>query len=480
MPVGESDAAGLMYPNGVDGLTGDHLSPPLDPAEIARWIRDNPEDRELQDWLGELARTTATPSFGLPFNVTDPASLAQVGWAVVFASDEAPEVKDALAPLVAHRRRQAGHDARVKVLEFAPNETWLGWLARHDTGPGNVDPEKVPYYVLLIGSPSRIPFGFQYLLDVEYGVGRLDFDDADGYRRYVAALIEYEEGRSAPRSKTAALFGTRHPFERATQLSADGLVTPLARGFQPGGRFADDVGGYRVESVVGPPATKERLSEILAGTTDLGGPGLLFAATHGLGGWPIGHPRQTACHGALLCQDWPGGAVAPSHYVSGADVTADGRVHGMVAFLFACYGAGTPRWNAYPRSLGGPPAEIAAAPFVAALPKALLSHPEGGALAVIGHIERAWSFSFLSAGQARLLPFQNAVGRILAGQPVGLAMKDFNERYAALSTNLSKVLAPAGFTRVVEDAVLVRTWMERNDAQNYVVIGDPAVRLRAA
>jgi hypothetical protein len=57
-------------------------------------------------------------------------------------------------------------------------------------------------------------------------------------------------------------------------------------------------------------------------------------------------------------------------------------------------------------------------------------------------------------------------------------MKDFNERYAALSTNLSDIQEKIGFGMKVNDSVLASTWIERNDAEGYVVIGDPAVRLR--
>jgi hypothetical protein len=30
----------------------------------------------------------------------------------------------------------------------------------------------------------------------------------------------------------------------------------------------------------------------------------------------------------------------------------------------------------------------------------------------------------------------------------------------------------------LEDRALVNAWIERNDAQNYVLLGDPAVRVR--
>jgi hypothetical protein len=201
-----------------------------------------------------------------------------------------------------------------------------------------------------------------------------------------------------------------------------------------------------------------------------------------LGGWPPGHADQRARHGALLCQDWPGiGQIGASQYFAASDVPADARVHGLVAFLFACFGAGTPQTDAFVHVPGEPPPELAPEPFVSALPKRLLCHSEGSALAVIGHIDRAWGYSFLSGGEAQLLPFQNALGRILLGQPVGYAMKDFNEKYAALSASLSNLLETIGFgDRSLPDSDLARVWTERNDAQNYVVLGDPAAALKPA
>jgi hypothetical protein len=130
---------------------------------------------------------------------------------------------------------------------------------------------------------------------------------------------------------------------------------------------------------------------------------------------------------------------------------------------------------------GEPPPAIADKPFIAALPKALLSHAGGGALAVIGHVERAWGWSIGKAiTGAQLLPFENTLDTLAAGEPVGYAVKDFNERYAALSTELTGLLEQVGFGATISDVRLARAWAERNDAEGYMVLGDPAVALRVA
>ena len=88
------------------------------------------------------------------------------------------------------------------------------------TSAGNLDPAIVPYYLLLIGPPNLIPFEFQYLLGIEYAVGRLAFDKAEEYERYARSTIAYENAKSVPNAKEINYWGTRHLGDGATNLSA--------------------------------------------------------------------------------------------------------------------------------------------------------------------------------------------------------------------------------------------------------------------
>ena len=81
------------------------------------------------------------------------------------------------------------------------------WYARHGLSPGAIDPEIVPYYLLLIGPPDLIPFEFQYLLGVDYAIGRLSFDAPEDYERYARSTVAYESARSVPNGKEISLLG---------------------------------------------------------------------------------------------------------------------------------------------------------------------------------------------------------------------------------------------------------------------------------
>ncbi|TFG70208.1 MAG: hypothetical protein E4H27_06260 [Anaerolineales bacterium] len=132
---------------------------------------------------------------------------------------------------------------------------------------------------------------------------------------------------------------------------------------------------------------------------------------------------------------------------------------------------------------------IAKKPFIAALPQRMLRLQERGALAVVGHVERVWGASFLAAGQnppdgtptgngKQTAVFENAIDQLLRGHPIGSALDCFNMRYAALSTELTNLYHEIGNNPTTRQAYeLAELWTANNDAQGYIILGDPAVRL---
>src|SRR5205823_3940274 len=129
-------------------------------------------------------------------------------------------------------------------------------------------------------------------------------------------------------------------------------------------------------------------------------------------------------------------------YLSADDITDDAHVHGLIAFHFACNSAGTPGMSDYPQlgaagvhpsgPLGTSPSlRIAPRSFVARLPQRLLGHPNGGALAVIGHVERALGSSIPQRPDGAIVSpttFRGFLRRVMRGQRIGVALEPFNER----------------------------------------------------
>lgn len=488
-----------LFINGVDGSSGGYLLPSMTIREAAEAARgDTIDPRHFHDLQYKAAKLG--PMEMAPLKHLDPRELAEVGWGVIFAHGADPAIRDALGPLLDHRRAQASRLAAHHYKEFLgpqrepyspsayrPGETALDFLERHGSAPGPVDPDCMPFYLLIVGDPRSIPFGFQYQLDVQHAVGRIAFDTIEEYARYARSVVEAETN-PPPLPRRLAFFATENPDDPATNQSADLLVRPLAA------KVAGLAGGWQVRDIVGEGATKARLRDVLGGPET---PAFLFTASHGLG-FPSGHPRQMADQGALVCQDWAGpvrsrGPIPEAHYFAGRDLGDDARVHGLLAFHFACYGAGTPDVGDFPRSGQVAWPSLAPHPFVAGLPRRMLGHLRGGALAVIGHVDLAWPCSFVW-GRARperaphLQVFQDLIGQLLEGHPIGSALDSFNTRYAEISSGLNQAIeaarrrgpaSPNAPAQGPGELTLARLWTANNDARGYVILGDPAVRLNA-
>jgi hypothetical protein len=466
-----------LYFSGLQGETGAYAAPPGTPRDSMSLLGGEAPPREetdpLRSWLSRGAK-------GLLQG--DSRDLAQAGWGVLFTQKDdkkADAIREALSPLLIHRQKEMirrGKPHRYREYRgdrgYRAGDSKKAFLARNGVTAGEVNPDRMPYYLLIVGDPCDIPYEVQCLLDVERAVGRLCFDTIEEYDRYARRVVAVEEAQAA-RERRAVFFAPRHPGDAESGLCVEHLVTPVAR------HVRETCAGWNIGEILGDDATKERLARVLGGPET---PDFLFTAGHGMV-FGSGNPRQLPHQGALVCREWPGPSwkerVPPGFYFSADDV--ESAAGSLVAFFFACFSGGALPWRSYDLEKR---VATAPQPFVAGLPRALLGRSDAGALAVISHVDLAWVYSFHAPSQEepegepleRLDEFQQMVERILQGWPVGAAMEVFGRRYAALATDLCEELLAVQGGKVPDHETAFRLWLCQ-DARNYIILGDPAVRL---
>lgn len=472
-----------LFINGVnaDGTVGYEI--PIDSKIIARAARGDKLTKDELNTL-KLKKLGMQSHFGIAEGF-DAEKLDSAGWGVIFPAElqdnSRDAIKEALKPLLDHRRTRAGeiYQEYIGSMYGARNgESKAEFLKRYGRGPGPAKPWEddgkpgVPYYLLIVASPEAIPFYFQYQLDVQYAVGRIYFERLEDYYRYAKSVVEVET-RGSKRAKKAAFFGMANEGDRATQMSYKHLILPLSDTVKE--KYGSS--GWSVDVVNPDHATKATLSQYMGGDKT---PSLLFTASHGIK-FNLGDNRQLRQQGALITQDWPGPRarvpVTEKMYFSADDISSDADVFGMFAFIFACYSGGTPQTDNFWQQAFGEQKNIAPHAFLAQLPLRLLSHPRGGALGVFAHVERAWGSSILWDNSVQEIEsFNSLIQSLLNGKPAGFATEYFNERYAEISAMLLEEIQSTS-PEHQDDVKIAGMWTSNNDARNYALLGDPAVRL---
>ena len=463
-----------MYFNGIDGQTGDYAFPSIEVKELARCIRGEPRDRN-GFFLARLLKEFFDKIKLSPIEGVKPGDLQQTGWGVVFPENRMAELKGALKPLLDHRREQVG--SLYREMTVATNEACYDFLYRGGTTMLPIDPEKMPYYLLLVGGPEEIPYEFQFNLDLQHAVGRIYFDTLEEYTNYAHNVIRAESQTSLPKPPQAAFFGPRHDGDVPTDLSCRHLVEGLAAAM--GGAFG---GQLKTSTYARDWASKITLKRLLGGDLT---PQLLFTATH-CHLLAHDHPQQSYDHGALLCAEWPGPSqwrkrsVPPEFFFAGRDVAPDADLTGLIAFIFGCCSGGSPRYSHFPHEPGTPSKTLAQKPFVSRLPMRLLAAPKGCA-AVVAHVDSAylWSFTDWQEREQTQL-YRQCLLRLLKGLPLGWAVESFHHAYANRRLQYEEVRQkeidyPGSYKR--DDLRLAHLWFSVNDLRNFLILGDPAVSL---
>jgi len=416
------------------------------------------------------------PTFGFGETV-DPFDPREVGWVVVVATDD-PE-RDALIAAIGPLAARRGGPG-----SWGPIE----WVHTPEAGiPKAVaqlidSRDPVPRFVLLLGSPRRLPFELHSYLARYHLVGRLDFAviAADGSERqdlhalaaYVDKVVRLEDAGTRPTDLPIVMWAPSGGRRDPTFYSRRVMVEPLAARLVATKHVATKV-------LVGQDATKETLLQFVVDRC----PAVLFTASHGRAVPAVeGLELQAQRNGSLVDQQLAN--------LTADDVPGDDQpfVEGGLVYSFACFGYGTPSRSGYAHwsaEVGSYQAQFA---FVAALPKRYLAHPRGP-IAFIGHADYALLHAFTdpnrpggstSALSPQLAKYREALDLATLDQPYSAVLGPLAGRLAQIEGELVQVWDDAKRAGASPDSRigLVDTFLRRNDARSSLLLGDPAARPR--
>lgn len=476
-PVAAATSAERVLVTGLVRGTGQVMGS-LTIERVSEFVESEPRNADLERELRQSLESQSQASFSLESGI-DPKDLSQAGWGVIFASDSDPAIRQALAPLLEHRRAQASRLRPNRYRELAgttgyhSGESKRAFLANHGApSSGPVNPDELPYYLLLVGTPDQIPFRFQKQLGVQHAVGRLDLSTLDEYRAYAQSVLQAE---GVWRPQRAAFF---EPLLYAGTPAPD-TPPPL---LQPLAEWAGSQGRWEVQQLFGPVATRNNLSALLQGSAL---PTVMVLAGEGLS-LSESDPHQLAYQGALVCQEWSVSHVAPiplTTCFSADDILPSFNFTGTIWVQRASFSVGTDAEQTSEWSQLVPPSEGNVVPrmFTSRLAQRLLGCPGGAPLAVLGFVgPRSTTPHSADSAAADTAPYQTLLRRLARGEPLGSALEALRSRYAELSATLSYELQNIKYGKVADPARLADLWTTTNNAGNLMVLGDPAVRLSIA
>jgi hypothetical protein len=440
----------------------------------------------------------------------DVNDLAEQRWGIVApVGRQGDRLLATVAPLIRLREAEQGAPARIY---RAPAEMTAGLAVRFrdDVYRGEDVPEhERPRYLMLLGDLPDVSLDLQHALANGALVGRVAFSNAageadfDAYAAYAEKVVTFSKRPSPDEMPDAYFFAARDGSEATTTALAQLIRPSLAdaeawrsRGTFPVARVREIAGEGALTVHAAPDSGPQKgLDELLRAAAGER-PAVLLSVSHGLGaprgGWKS-ESQQRALQGAL--------ALGGKDVLNADELGQKRFLPGGMWFCVACFGAGTPAASIYHTWLsdlakaGAHEGRLDAvlkslpkqgeAPFVAALPQAALANPEGP-LAVIGHVDLAWTYAF-SGGkgltESRRTRILSAIKVLVNGSRAGVGldalMRFYRETTDALRASYQAEADARAWNRPdpTDPKERGHLWMLSNDLRGYVLLGDPAARL---
>ncbi|HRI68294.1 MAG TPA: peptidoglycan-binding domain-containing protein [Polyangium sp.] len=424
----------------------------------------------------------------------DPNSLPEQRWGIVAPEGATGDrLLELIAPLQKAREEQQGEPAIV--FRAPPNledDDVGAWWSKVYGNEGIEEADR-PRYLVMLGDADVLSWELQQRLASDTFIGRLCFPNEAGYESYVHKLLASENAK--PHAGSRALYYTVRDGTAATNIGHAGLMRPTIEQSRSGQKK----GVFPAREIIEIGDGDNLSADDFLAAVDKDDASMLFTVSHGCGaprgGWSTAE-EQRRLQGAM--------SFGAGQKITAEDLANRTFLPNGLWFFFACFGAGTPHGSAYHhwlaalrevglygRNIDGVLASLPGEkerPFVAALPQAVLANPKGP-LAVMGHVDLAWTFSFHDVGTTnkyRPSRFQDIFRTLVDGKRVGAGyfelQRFFNQASVDLSTMYDKDARQKAKNAAVEDDKerkirKATLWMLRQDLSAYVLLGDPAARL---
>ena len=359
-----------------------------------------------------------------------------------------------------HIRRYLPNGNDIK-LEIATSKRGLGLDA-------------LPFYLLIYGNPVEIPWRYQYALNGNFYVGRLDLkgdQPGEPLCNYVDALLADWKG-AASRREAPVIWSVNHGQNDITFLMRSVVALPVRNKFK-----ADAETSPHLKYLTNAEATAPKLVQTLAAQK----PGFILTTSHGMTG-PLSNIAQ---------MEKQLGFLVDHHHalLDPASLLGAWQPDGAVWYAHACCSAGSDNATKYGgliqqgtnvHAVLNGVAQVGAK--VAPLPRALLG-AQKPLRAFIGHVEPTFNWTLRSpeTGQRLTHALENALYPNMyfaEPEPVGMAFRRFYDEAGELFKTWSQ---DKDFLQTNDDpeieARLIFTKLSALDRQSQVILGDPTAVL---
>jgi hypothetical protein len=404
----------------------------------------------------------------------------RIGWGLVLpdrpALSNADRERADDAPGPARQLAQARSATGVPVvLRYDPDDETSIYRyedgARHPlpiTGDGirGAGRGELPYYLLLLGPPDRLPWELQFRLNLVCCTGRLDLDEA-GLGNYVEAALSSWSGSRA-RMASPLLWTVQHEPGDITWLMRQSVGERIFKRWRDDSQIGDAARALREEK-----ATCARLRSALCEVS----PAVVVTTSHGMTGPLYDMEQMRSTLGRL---------VDASQQLLDPTALLDGwNPDGVVWYALACCSAGGSGRNQFkgllaPQSRAATVVEAVSSlgPMTAELPRALLGAPRP-ARAFIGHVEPTFDWTLRRADtglvttSAIVEAFYDELFQV-PPPPVGFALRKYFGQAATLRALWAGEVQAVRHRESARSASLLAA-LAGIDRQCTVLLGDPAV-----